>query len=294
MPPINALDALHIQRAAFASVAVACILIGLKFFAWTLTHSVSLQGSLIDSLLDAFTSLINMIAVYHALKPADKEHRFGHGKAESLAALGQALCITATSLWVLYEAKERFFHPQPLEESETGLVVMILAMVLTFALITYQGRVIKKTGSAAIAADRTHYQSDFLINVAVVVSLVSSKFFQFEDLDSIIGIGIGLFILWAALRITFKAFNVLMDRELEDKEREGILSIMKSHPQVLDVKDLRTRTSGLQEFVQCRLLVQADLSLNDADQVALEVEAEVTKFYPKSQVMIRLVPRNLQ
>lgn len=283
-------DTTHIRSAAFASVVVASILIVLKFFAWEITHSVSLQGSLIDSLLDALASLITMIAVYHATKPADKEHRFGHGKAESLAALGQTICICITSLWVLYEAKERFSTPEPIKESEIGIIIMGIAMILTMILIIYQAFVIKKTGSSAIAADRVHYQSDFLINGAVMVSLVGSKFFHLEILDSLFGVFIGLYILWTALKITVKAFNVLMDRELEDEEREKILSIIKSHPEVFNVKDLRTRTSGLQQFFQLRLLLQEELPLCQADQIACEVEKEIIKAYPKSQLIIRLEP----
>ena len=287
----NISDVTHIRSAAFASVVVACILIVLKFFAWKLTHSVSLQGSLIDSLLDAFASFITMIAVYHATKPADKEHRFGHGKAESLAALGQALCICGTSLWVLYESKERFFAPEPIEDSEIGLVVMGIALALTIVLISYQTFIIRKTDSPVIAADRAHYELDFLINIAVMVSLVGSKFFHIEIIDPLFGILIGLYILWAALKITIKAFNVLMDRELEDKEREKILSIIKSHPEVLAVKDLRTRTSGLQQFFQFRLVLQRDTSLAQADYIAYDVEKEIAKAYPKSQVIIRLEPK---
>jgi ferrous-iron efflux pump FieF len=290
MTQISPYETWIIRLATYASVAVAVLLIGLKCFAWWMTHSVSLQASLIDSLLDAFASIINMIAVYHALKPADKEHRFGHGKAESLAALGQALFIGASSLWLLHEAREHFITHQPIEASGIGLVVMGIAMVLTLFLITYQRYVVKKTGSSAIAADRAHYQSDLLINAAVIVSLLSYELFDFEEIDPLVGLGIGVYILWTAWHITAGAFNVLMDRELEEPTREKILAIIKSHPEVIDVRDLRTRSSGLQQFFQLHLVINPDVSLRQADRVAEEVEAEVLRAYPKSQVMIRLVP----
>lgn len=286
----NLSDTAHIQLAAAASVVVACILIGLKFFAWDLTNSVSLQGSLIDSLLDAIASLINMVAVYHAMKPADREHRFGHGKIESFGALTQALFIGISSLWVLREAAQRFFIPEPVEQSEVGLIVMAVAMVMTVILIAYQRRVVNQTGSHAIAADKVHYESDLLINCAVVVSLLTTHLFHTDIMDSILGLLIGLYILWAAWKIALKAFNVLMDRELDDQDRQKILLILNSHPDVLEVKDLRTRSSGLQQFFQLRLVVSAELSLQRANSVAEEVEQEVVKAYPKCQVMIRLVP----
>lgn len=279
-----------IRLATYASVTVACLLIGLKAFGWWSTHSVSLQASLIDSLLDAIASLINMIAVYHALKPADKEHRFGHGKVESLAALGQAIFIGASSLWLLHEAQNRFIAREPIEATYVGLVVMVIAIAVTLILVAYQQHVVKKTRSSAIAADMLHYKSDLLINAAVIVSLLAADFFHTNLIDPIAGVLIGLYILWTAWKITRDAFNVLMDRELDDAERKKILSIIHTHPEVLDVRDLRTRTSGLHQFFQLRLIMRPDLSLQQADLVADEVEAEVIKAYPNSQVMIRIVP----
>jgi ferrous-iron efflux pump FieF len=279
-----------IRLATYASVTVACLLIVLKAFGWWVTHSVSLQASLIDSLLDAIASIINMIAVYHALKPADKEHRFGHGKVESLAALGQAIFIGASSLWLLHEVQDRFIAREPIESTYVGLVIMVIAIVVTLVLVTYQRYVVKQTRSSAIAADMLHYKSDLLINAAVIVSLLAADFFHTNLIDPIAGLLIGLYILWTAWQITRDAFNVLMDRELDDCERRKILSIIHNHPEVLDVRDLRTRSSGLHQFFQLRLIMRPGLSLQQADLVADEVEAEVIKAYPNSQVMIRVVP----
>ncbi len=279
-----------IRRATYASVSVAALLILIKFFGWWVTHSVSLQASLIDSLLDAFASFINMVAVYHALKPADAEHRFGHGKAESLAALGQALFIGGSSLWLLHEAYDRLSSPQHIESTEIGLAVMGIAIVITLFLVAYQRYVVKKTGSNAIFADMLHYKSDLLINVAVIVSLFSAEFFHWKKIDPLFGVLIGGYIFWSAWHIMTQAFNVLMDRELDGEERMKILTIIRSHPEVVDVRDLRTRSSGLQQFFQLHLVINPELPLRKADQIAAEVEAEVLKAYPKSQVMIRLVP----
>ena len=283
-------DARIIRYATYASVSVAAILIVIKFFGWWVTHSVSLQASFIDSLLDAFASFINMIAVYHALKPADKEHRFGHGKAESLAALGQALFIGASSLWLLHEAYDRLQTRHPVESTGVGIVIMVIAIVITLFLVAYQQYVVKKTQSGAISADMLHYRSDLLINTAVIISLICAEFFHVEMIDPIFGLCIGAYILWSAWQITLQAFHVLMDSELHDDERAKILAIIKSHPEVIEVRDLRTRSSGLQQFFQLHLIIKPELSLREADHVADEVEAEVTKAYPKSQVIIRLVP----
>lgn len=279
-----------IRLATYASVIVASLLIVLKTFGWWVTHSVSLQASLIDSLLDVIASIINMIAVYHALKPADAEHRFGHGKAESLAALGQAIFIGASSLWLLHEARDRFIMQAPIESTHVGLIVMVLAILITLFLVAYQQYVVKKTQSGAIAADMLHYKSDLLVNGAVIVSLMCSEFFHMDFIDPIFGLLIGCYILWTAWSITKQAFNVLMDRELDDEEREKILSIIHAHPEVLGVKDLRTRSSGLHQFFQLHLIMKPDISLQQAHLIANEVEQEVVKAYPHSQLIIRLVP----
>ncbi len=279
-----------IKRATYAAVSVASTLIVMKFFAWWVTYSVSLQASLIDSLLDAFASLLNMIAVYHALKPADKVHRFGYGKAESIAALGQALFIGGSSLWLFHAAYDRLINPHPIESTEVGLVIMAVAIVITFILVAYQTYVVKKTKSSAIAADTIHYQTDLLTNSAVIVSLLCAKLFHVKQIDPIFGLLIGAYIFWSAWKIMMQAFSVLMDRELDEEERVKILAIIKSHPEVIGVRDLRTRSSGLQQFFQLHLLMNPELSLAEADRIADEVEAEVTQAYPKSQVIIRLVP----
>ena len=267
----------HIRLATYASVTVAAFLIGFKLFAWWMTGSVSLQASLIDSLLDAFASLINVFAVHHALKPADREHRFGHGKLESLAGLGQSLFIGGSAMWLLHEAWNRFYTPQPIEQPDFGIFVMAIAIVATFALVSYQSYVVRISGSTAIAADMLHYRSDLLINATVIVSLLGSHYFGFQWLDPLFGILIGLYILWIAWIIIVQAFNILMDRELDDTLREKILDVALSHPEVKAVEDLRTRSSGLQKFAQMELLIDPTITLDQAHKVTQEVESEIQK-----------------
>lgn len=280
----------HIRLATYASVTVAAFLIGFKLFAWWMTGSVSLQASLIDSLLDAFASLINVFAVHHALKPADREHRYGHGKLESLAGLGQSLFIGGSAMWLLHEAWNRFYSPQPVEQPDFGIFVMVIAIIATFALVRYQSYVVKISGSTAIAADMLHYRSDLLINATVIVSLLGSHYFGFQWLDPLFGVLIGLYILWTAWIIIVQAFNILMDRELDDDLRDKIMDIALSHPEVKAVEDLRTRSSGLQRFAQMELLIDPAISLDQAHKITLDVESEILKQFPNCQVLIKGTP----
>jgi len=280
----------HIRLATYASVTVAAFLIGFKLFAWWMTGSISLQASLIDSLLDAFASLINVFAVHHALKPADQEHRYGHGKLESLAGLGQSLFIGGSAMWLLHEAWNRFDSPQPIEQPDFGILVMVIAIVATFVLVRYQSYVVKISGSTAIAADMLHYRSDLLINATVIISLLGSHYFGFQWLDPLFGVLIGLYILWTAWIIIVQAFNILMDRELDDDLRNKIMEIALSHPEVKAVEDLRTRSSGLQRFAQMELVIDPAISLDQAHKITLDVESEILKQFPNCQVLIKGTP----
>lgn len=285
--------ATHIKLASYLSVCIASVLIVLKLSAWLVTQSVSLQASLIDSVLDAAASLINMIAIRHALRPADREHRFGHGKVESIAALLQSVVIGASSLWLFYEAIHRFFIYEATECTSIGLIVMAGTIILTLFLVSYQNYVVRRTGSAAIAADMLHYRSDILINFAVVISLLSAKFFQISFIDPLFGLGIGLYILWTAWKIILDAFAVLMDSEMPEEDRKQILNIVLSHPEIQDVRDLKTRTSGLEQFFQMHILVDGHYTLLESHRVATEIEQKIMTIYPKSQIMLRLQPQSL-
>ena len=279
-----------IRIASYASVCIAALLIAMKFFAWWETHSVSLQASLIDSCLDAIASFINMIAIYQALKPPDERHRFGHGKIESLSALAQALFIGGSAIWLVFEAYEKFEDQDPVEQTGLGLVVMLIAIAIVLVLLAYQRFVIKKTKSNAIAADMLHFKADLLVNIAVVCSLLGSMYFKIPYLDPIFGIVIGLYIFWTAWQIMMRAFNVLMDSEVDEEDRQKILKIINAHPQVVNAQDLKTRQSGLQQFFQLNLVMDPNITVKEADKISDEVEKQVYKAFPKSQVTIRFVP----
>lgn len=172
--------------ATYASVAVACILIVIKVVAYLLTGSVAILSSLIDSILDMIASIINLFAVRHALIPADHDHRYGHGKAEAIAGLAQAAFITGSSVFLIYEAVNRIYHQQPVENGMVGIGVMLITIALTLILVKFQRYVVNKTGSIAITADSLHYVSDLLLNVSVIVALILSVYFDWQIADPVL------------------------------------------------------------------------------------------------------------
>jgi ferrous-iron efflux pump FieF len=282
------------RTATYASVVVAVSLIAVKIVAWILTDSVSLLSTLIDSLLDLAASMVNLVAVRHALTPPDREHRFGHGKAEPLAALGQSTFIAGSAIFLVIEAIRRFYTPRPLDHSEVGIGVMIFAIVVTFALTRFQAHVVSKTGSLAIKADSVHYLSDILVNGAVIVALVLVTQFGWLYADPLIGLAIAAYILKSAWTIARGAYDMLMDRELPDEDRARIKQIVLAHGEVIAVHDLRTRASGPLTFIQIHVEMDGNMNLYRAHEVADDVEAQLREVYPGAEVIIHQDPHGIE
>lgn len=278
------------RRATYASVAVATMLIGAKLFAYLMTDSVSLLSTLLDSLLDAAASLVNLVAVRTALTPADAEHRFGHGKAEPLAALGQSAFIAGSALFLLVEAGNRVVNPSPLQNSGIGLVVMVFSIAATVLLVVYQRHVIRLTNSVAIRADSIHYVSDLLVNGAVIAALLLWRQFGWALADPIFAAGVGIYILFTAWRIARGSLDLLMDRELPDAARHRIREIALGNPVVRELHDLRTRSSGQATFIQFHLELDGAMALTQAHAVSDEVEDAILMEFPGAEIIIHEDP----
>jgi ferrous-iron efflux pump FieF len=282
------------RRATYASITVAAVMILVKLVAWLFTGSVSLLSSLIDSLLDATSSLVNLLAVQQALVPADREHRFGHGKAEPLASLGQAAFITGSAVLLMIEALQHILSPQPVENIGIGLGVMVFAVAVTLVLVTYQQYVVRHTGSLVVSADEFHYRSDLVLNGSVILSLLATRVFGWVYIDPLFGAAIGVWIIYGAWGVAKKAMTQLMDRELPDFERARIREIALAHAQVKSVHDLRTRASGPNAFVQIHLEMDGNLTLAEAHRISDKVEADILAAFPRAEIMIHQDPEGVE
>lgn len=278
------------RRATSAAIGVSVFLILIKVAAWIATGSVAMLASLVDSLLDAVASGVNFIAVRHALEPPDKEHRFGHGKAEPLAGLAQAAVIVISALFLLRESFLKFLNPEPVAAGGIGIAVILFSIALSLGLVAYQRKVIGRTGSAAIEADSIHYQGDLLMNLSVIAALGLSSFGGFPLADPLFGVAIALFIAMQALRILRRSYDQLMDREFPDVERARVRALLAAHPEVVGVYDLRTRVSGVQRFIQANLEFPPHLTLSEVHRVTDEVEDEIGAAFPGAQIVIHPEP----
>ncbi|MEM9683097.1 MAG: cation diffusion facilitator family transporter [Pseudomonadota bacterium] len=275
-------------------MSVALLMASIKAFAWFMTDSVAVLSSLLDSLLDVVASTVTLVAIRSAQVPADRDHRFGHGKAEPLAALAQSAFVAGSAVLLLFEAGHRFIHPRAVERPELGIGVIAFTIVVTLALVSFQVWVTRRTGSIAINADALHYKGDLLMNAGVIAALILSGWYGWIYADPIFAIGIAVYILANAWTIVHEALDMLMDKELPEEEREQIYRIAESHPGTRHAHDLRTRRSGQMTLIQLHLEMDRDISLFRAHQIAEEVQAKILEAFPGAEVIIHQDPEGLE
>ncbi|ABU79307.1 cation-efflux pump FieF [Cronobacter sakazakii] len=278
-----------VSRAALAATLVATLLLIIKIFAWWYTGSVSILAALVDSLVDIAASLTNLLVVRYSLQPADEEHTFGHGKAESLAALAQSMFISGSALFLFLTGIQHLITPEPMRAPLVGIVVTVAALVTTLMLVTFQRWVVRKTRSQAVRADMLHYQSDVMMNGAILVALALS-WYGLHRADALFALGIGVWILYSALRMGYEAIQSLLDRALPDDERQAIVDIVAAWPGVRGAHDLRTRQSGPTRFIQLHLEMEDNLPLVQAHLIAEQVEQAILSRFPGSDVIIHQDP----
>jgi len=280
----------QVARAAYASVGTATFLLLLKTYAAWKTGSVAMLGSLADTGLDLVTSLVTLYGVRLAAMPADDEHRFGHGKAEALAALFQVGIIGFSAVGIGWRAAGRLAAGESSTHAEYGIAVSLIAIAATIALLLIQRRTIANTGSIAIRTDHVHYQSDLLLNLAVILALVLDQYFAIRGADPVLGLLIALWLGWGAWTASRRAVDQLMDKEWPEEKRRRFIEIAARHPELRGLHDLRTRTSGARDFVQFHIWVDSTMSVAEAHRVTEEIEQKLDAEFPGTEILIHLDP----
>ncbi|MEM7766357.1 MAG: cation diffusion facilitator family transporter [Pseudomonadota bacterium] len=289
---LPAQDAAAITRnVARLSVATAIVLIGLKLWAWMASGSVAMLSSLADSGLDGMASLFTLVAVSYAALPPDEEHRYGHGKAESFAAMVQAVLVGVSATLVAMEAVARFSDPQPIAESKLALAVMGISIALTLALVWAQTRAVRQTGSVATAGDRAHYAADLAANGAVIVGISLAAYSGLQWADPAVGLLVAGWLAWSAMDVARGGWDQLLDHELPDEARARIRTLALSTGGLLDVHQLRTRASGPYVHIQFHADMPKGITLVDAHQRMVAAEQAIVAEFPSADVLIHPDPR---
>ncbi|TCV93480.1 CDF family cation-efflux transporter FieF [Biostraticola tofi] len=278
-----------VKSAALAATVTASLLLLIKAIAWGYTGSVSILASLVDSLVDLAASVTNLWVVRYAVQPADNEHTFGHGKAESLGALAQSMFIAGSALFLILTGLQHLLSTSALRAPTIGIVVTVIALMTTLILVTFQRWVVRRTQSQVIRADMLHYQSDLMMNGAILISLGLS-WYGILWADAVFAIGIGLYILKNALSMGFEAVQSLLDRALPDEERQAIIDIVSSWPGIKGAHELRTRQSGPTRFIQIHLEMEDALPLMEAHRLAEQVERSILGRFPDADIIIHQDP----
>ncbi len=275
--------------AGFASVAVALLLIAMKFVVWIISGSSTILASLVDSSLDLGASLVNLQALRYALRPADREHRFGHYKAEALAALCQAAFIGGSAFFLVIHGFERLNSQHELQYLQEAIVISGCSIVLTLVLVTFQAYVIRQTGSQAVETDRYHYLSDLLLNAGVMISLFCSLQ-GYLWADGLFAVLLGFYIFTGAWSLGRRAVATLLDQSMSAAEHEKVLRAILAVDGVSSVHDLRTRRAGPCCFIQGHLVMRADMPLHEAHVVATRAELAVRQLFPEGDIIMHMEP----
>ncbi len=278
-----------VRRSGFLTLTVAVVIVLLKLTAAVMTNAAVALASFMDALLDVLVSLLNFAALRYALKPADADHRFGHGKMEAVMALFQAAFLTGAAVLLFYQGVSRYYSPEPIAALQSGIWLTVLCTLLTIALVLVQRLVIRRTGSLAVKADSAHYLSDVMMNAAVILALflvANSVLWA----DAVMAALIALYLFWNALQLARESLKHLLDQELSAQARQQIVATLQPLSQVLAIDQLRTRQAGPTVFVQLRLVLPDELSLLRAHDIVDEAEQKIAALFCDAQVIIHADP----
>jgi ferrous-iron efflux pump FieF len=283
-------NATLMRRAALISLAVSLLLTAIKLVAYLFSNSVAMLSSFADSAMDVFTCTLNLVAIRSALQPADREHRFGHGKAEALAGLAQFAFIAGSAVFLVIQGVQRIAHPEPIANTNGALVVMAIGIAAALGVLLYQRRVVAQTGSIAIQSDAIQYLGDLATSIGVVIAILAAKFLGWTLADPVIALAVAALLCWNGFGVFRQAYDQIMDRELPDADRDRIKAIVRAHPEVRALHDLRTRASGVHAFVQLHIELDPDITLRRAHAISDEVEHEINQIYPNAEIIIHQDP----
>ena len=275
-------------------IGVVVGLIVFKVVVGWLTGSISILAQAADSLLDLFAGIITFSAIRFAAKPADAEHQYGHGKAEDIAGVGQAILIFIAGGLIIYSAIDRIITEHYIvEQPEAGIAVMAVSIVASIFLSRHLSKVARRTGSIALEANARNIATDVYSTSAVLVGLAIVRFTGLNIIDPILAIGVAVYILKVAVDTIRKPISGLLDETLPPSQQAAIEGCLRKHSrEVSGYHALRTRRAGSQSYIDLHLVIASDVSLEQAHGICDQIEVEIQSVLHEASVIIHAEPCN--
>jgi ferrous-iron efflux pump FieF len=275
-----------------AAVTLVCVgfLIAVKSWAWLESGATSVLASLVDSLVDAGVSAMNLLVIRFSLKPADADHRYGHGKAEGIAALFQSAFIAGIAAFLLLESLRRFVEPQAAGNFTIAIAVMGVSMLVSVAVVFFQRQAMRRAPSLAVEADSAHYTSDILVNGGTIVTLLILRAGGPVWIDPLFAVLVVAYLLYIVYEIAGKGIGMLMDAELPEGTRREITGIVMAHKEARGMHDLRTRRIGMRWHISFDIELDPDKRLCEVHDTVREIEQKLMDTYPQAEIMIHMDP----
>ena len=274
------------KKATLVSTSVASLLVIMKMSIGILSGSIAVLASAIDSLLDLIVSLFNYFALHNAEKDPDDNFNYGRSKIEPLAAVVEGVVISLSALFILYEALLKIVHPREMDYMSESIVVMLLSIIITSLLVLFLNSVAKKTGNMVIRADALHYKTDIFSNGSVLMALGLVSLTGEELIDPILGVGIGIYMIYSAMPIIKEGILMLLDAALSQEDIKKITDIIESKKETTNYHNLQTRESGSHIFISVHVVFNVSISLYDAHLISDKLELQLKGLFKNKKVHV--------
>jgi cation diffusion facilitator family transporter len=280
------------KKATVVSTSVAALLVIMKMTVGILSGSIAVLASAIDSLLDLTVSLFNYFALHNSEKDPDDKFHHGRSKIEPLAAVIEGTVISLSALFILYEALVKIAHPREMEFMGESILVMIASIIITTFLVIFLNRVADKTKNMVIKADALHYKTDIFSNGTVLLALALVSLTGEELIDPILGICIGIYMIYSAFPIIKEGVLMLLDAALSEENIQKIVNTIENDKNTTNYHNLQTRESGSHIFISVHIVFNVSISLYDAHLISDKLEDKLKRLFKdkKVHVLIHMDP----
>jgi cation diffusion facilitator family transporter len=276
---------------AWLSLATSIVTIALKFSAYLMTGSVGLLSDAVEAVVNIVAALVALgVLTYSAAKP-DREHNFGHEKAEYFSSGIEGTLIFVAAIGIAWTAIPRLVNPQPLEQVWLGLVLSVLAAAANAACAMVMLKAARVHRSITLEADARHLLTDVWTTGGVLVGVVLVQVTGWLRLDAVVALAVAIQILWTGWHLVSRSFGGLMDRAIPDAERDVIVGVLENLKAAgCDYHALRTRASGSKSFVDVHVLVPGSMSVQAGHDLVEKLEGDIAQRLPHVEVLTHLEP----